>query len=82
MIASIIFGGFILCVICGACKELFYNGLSYGLELVITAFLGALIGWLFGGLWAFGAVIGGIYTIFCWVTGRRNVLISWWFYRG
>ena len=36
MIASIIFGGFILCVICGACKELFYNGLSYGLELVIT----------------------------------------------
>lgn len=72
----------VVCFLWGLLKNVIENLFSYFWELLITSIATALVGWLCGGFWYVGAVIGAIYCIFCWITNKENKLASWIVIRG
>lgn len=81
MIANLIFGFILVCFIWGAIQNGVENLLSYALEIALTALVGAFLGWLIG-LWYIGAIAGAVYCIYCWIFGKFNIFMKWWFCRG
>lgn len=81
MIANLFFGFILICFICGLVKEGVENILVVLLELVLTALVGAFLGWILG-MWFFGAIAGAVYCIYCWIRHKENIFMRWWFCRG
>lgn len=81
MIANLIFGFILVCFIWGVIQNGVENLLSYVLEIALTALVGAFLGWLIG-LWYIGSIVGAVYCIYCWIFGKFNIFMKWWFCRG
>ena len=81
MILGIIFGVLIVCFIAGLFRDAATSLMSYVWELIITALAGALIGWIFG-FWYYGAIVGLVYAVLCWLFRWENKILSWCVCRG
>lgn len=77
-ILGLVFVFFIICFVWGIIKEGVKFIGSYIIEVLISAFICALVAWIFGGIWI-GAVVGAIYCIFCWIFGKKNYITNWFF---
>lgn len=95
MIANLIFGFFLLCIILGIARAIFmglferlfemYGGfwgtlVAFAINAFEFCFICWLVSFIIPGVdWALGLTLGPIYTIYCWIFNKENKLLSLWF---